>query len=87
VKRGSAEAIKLLTGPPFPEAEAMTELWERFQVLGLGRRMGMTGPERIAITDIEAANRLLDWDLQPHEIKALMHLDLVTLYPKADQKP
>lgn len=56
-------------------------MWERFELLNTGRGVGMAGPERLRFTDIAAADRLLEWQLAPHEVEALLQLDLVWLFP------
>lgn len=80
-ERGNANAIALLTPPPFPDALAY--LWEQFVRLNTMRDVGMNGPKRFTPTLIRDAALLFDWDLQPHEVEALTALDVVTLHPNA----
>jgi hypothetical protein len=77
--KGNAKSAETLIGPDMPEA--LDYLWSWFQRLHLARRAGMAGLERLAFLDIDAANRLLEWQILPHEVDALFRLDLVTLYP------
>lgn len=45
------------------------------------RRYGMNGSEPFTPSDIDAANRLFDWQLQPHEVEALSLMDSAMLFP------
>jgi hypothetical protein len=45
----------------------------------------MAGAERISLVEIDAANRLLGWQLRPEEVDALTTLDLVWLHPDVEQ--
>lgn len=45
------------------------------------REAGFHGPARLSPVQIDAACRLFGWQLRPHEVEALLALDLVTLYP------
>lgn len=79
-RKGSAFAQSKLQGPEIPEGLAY--LWfDRFLPLHRMRRYGMNGPEVFGPADIEAANRLFDWDLQPHEVEVLTLVDRVYLFP------
>lgn len=66
--------------PPFPEA--LRSLWEQFQKLNGMRGVTQFGLARLTPGDIDAANRLLRWELEPHEVEALIALDIATLYPE-----
>lgn len=80
--RGHPQAIAALEGPEFPEG--LYGLWLVFEKLHGSRGAGMHGPERLRMADIHAADALYGWGLAPHEVDALMMLDLVTLYPGED---
>ena len=77
--KGNATAAAALVPPPFPEALAY--LWDIFDRLDALRRVGMNGLERLNASDLWAALHLFEWPLAPHEVDALMRLDLATLYP------
>lgn len=79
-RKGSAYAQSKLQGPEIPEPLAY--LWfDRFLPLHGMRRYGMNGAELFGPPDLEAANRLFDWDLQPHEVEVLTLLDRATVFP------
>lgn len=78
-RRGNTTAIAALAGPAFPEA--LEGLWDMFQRLHAMRAVGFNGPERFTPSHIADADRLFGWHLAPHEVEALVALDLVTLYP------
>lgn len=81
--RGHARAIELLAEPPFPEP--LRPLWEIFERLDSMREVGVNGLCRFTPMHIDASRRLFGWTLAPHEVEALVMLDLVTLYPEADR--
>jgi hypothetical protein len=68
-----------LEGPPFPDA--LSYLWEVFERLDMMRSSGMNGWERFTPTHIINGMRLFDWELHPHEIEAIVALDMATMYP------
>jgi hypothetical protein len=75
--------MQALLGPECPES--LRYLWDWFQVLHGTRSYGMAGAERISLVEIDAANRLLGWQLRPEEVDALTTLDLVWLHPDVEQ--
>jgi hypothetical protein len=77
--KGNATALAALEGPPFPDA--LGGVWDIFQRLDAMRAVGFNGPERFTPTHIADGARLFGWTLEPHEVEALVALDLVTLYP------
>ena len=81
-KRGDPRAIAALKSPvEFPEP--LGTLWDRFQMLSRVRAPGIAGPALVTLTEIKAANDLLQWDLQPHEVEALHLIDMAMLAPEA----
>jgi hypothetical protein len=52
-----------------------------FERLHTMRAVGFNGPERFTPSHVANAAALFGWDLRPHEVDALVALDLVTLYP------
>jgi hypothetical protein len=77
--RGSATARAALEGPEFPDA--LGGLWAIFSQLDAMRAVGFNGLERFTPAHIADGARLFGWQLEPHEVEALVALDLVTLYP------
>jgi hypothetical protein len=77
--RGNTKAMQALEGPPFPDA--LDGLWHIFERLDALRGVGFNGPERFTPGHIADGARLFGWTLEPHEVEALVALDLVTLYP------
>ena len=82
-ERGSVPAQQALEGPECPEE--LGYLWRWFMVLNGARRYGMNGPERVALVDIDAADRLLGWHLRPQEVEALITVDMFWLHPGEDK--
>jgi hypothetical protein len=78
-RRGSETAQAALDGPAFPYA--LAPLWAVFERLDMMRAAGMNGPERLTPSHIRDASLLFGWRLQPHEVDALVALDLATLHP------
>ena len=76
-------AIEALDGPPFPEA--LRYLWTVFEKLDAMRSVGVNGLERFTPQHIQAGVQLFGWRLAPHEVEALVSLDLVTLYPGEEE--
>lgn len=60
----------------------LTQLWARFQALDGAREAGQYGLAAITHVQIDAANRLHDWRLQPHEVQALLMLDVAIRFPE-----
>lgn len=81
--RGNKTAKERLEGPPFPDD--LAELWNIFERLDAMRSVGFNGLERFTPGHIADADRLFGWKLKPHEVEALVALDLVTLYPEAEE--
>lgn len=78
-------AQRALEGPPFPDA--LSYLWEIFTRLDGMRAVGQYGFERFTPQHIESGCRLFGWTLAPHEVEALVQLDLATLYPGEPDTP
>jgi len=76
----SAKArLALLSKPERPEV--LDYLWDWFCALNLSRGAGMHGLERLTYPGIESWARLMRCDIQPHEVDALMQIDVAYLYP------
>ena len=56
-----------------------------FERLDSMRSVGMNGLERFTPEHIRSGAQLFEWDLKPHEVEALVTLDLVTLYPGEEE--
>ena len=80
-------ALEALEGPPFPEA--LRVLWHRFERLDAMRSVGQFGLERFTPGHIMAGAALFGWRFAPHEVEALVRLDLVTMHPEErdEEKP
>ena len=63
----------------------MAHLWEIFERLDAMRSVGQYGLERFTPTHIDAGCRLFGWTLAPHEVEALVSLDVATLYPEEER--
>jgi hypothetical protein len=83
VRRGMATEAqrRLLAGPPFPDLLAY--LWDWFMELDRARTIGMNGPDLLTYQVIDAWARLTGREPWPHEVAALISLDLVTRHPEA----
>jgi hypothetical protein len=83
VRRGIAtdEQLKRLDGPPFPEV--LRYLWEWHEELVRTRTVGMTGVDPLTYPTIDAWARLMDRELIPDEVEALLQLDAVSRHPDA----
>lgn len=78
----------MLKGPEFPEV--LRYLWEWFTELERARSVGPHGVNPMSYQDIDAWARLLRRPVLPHEVSALMRLDLVMRHPdprKKSKKP
>ena len=75
-RRGNADALARLSGPEFPEE--LADLWTMFATLSAMRGEGMSGPAPLTAEAIRAGDVLLGWQLHPHEVEALVQLDIVT---------
>lgn len=75
VSKGRLEPEKL-EGPPFPVGLEL--LWQWFNELRVTRSVGVGGIEPLTYSEIDAWARLTDRKLRPHEVTALMTLDLAT---------
>lgn len=53
-----------------------------FERLDGMREVGFNGPCRFSPAHLHSAALLFDWQLAPHEVEALVMLDLVTLHPE-----
>lgn len=82
-KRGLESAIKKLEGPDVPYA--LLYLWEYFAELDMARGEGFNGAAPLTYATIDAWSRLLDHKVQPHEVQALLSLDLAFRHPEAFQ--
>jgi hypothetical protein len=60
--------------PDFPQE--MQLLWDYFQELSLGRGVGMIGMEPLTYQDIDSWARLMDHQLPPHFVSALLFMDI-----------
>lgn len=80
-KRGFAPAIKELEGPYVPAY--MEYIWGYFITLDRNRGEGMSGAQPITYEQIDAWNRLLDIQVKPYEVEALILLDLALRHPEA----
>jgi hypothetical protein len=72
---------RLLAGPLFPESLAY--LWEWHLELARARTVGMNGPDPLTYQAIDAWARLTGREPWPHEVAALLSLDLVSRHPEA----
>ncbi len=73
----------LLLGPPVPPA--VRDLWHTYMQLAASRRTGM-GMSPLALTDIEAWQRLNGVRLTPWELDTLIDLDAAAMAALAKQK-
>lgn len=73
-QRGSRVAQQALEGPPFPES--LGYLYDWFVALSAARREGLNGPAALTHQDIAAWASLMDERPAPHEVEALLLLDL-----------
>jgi hypothetical protein len=74
--RAGRKPPEALAGPEIPEPVAY--LWEWFAELNAARRWSQVGPEPIGYAELAAWAALTDRHPLPHEVEALMTLDLVT---------
>jgi hypothetical protein len=75
--------VAALSPPPFPEALAY--LWDVFERLDAMRRVGFNGLERLAPADVQAGLELFHVKLDPHEVEALVLVDLAMLHPDLER--
>jgi hypothetical protein len=83
----SREAAKWegkLEGPEMPEEVAY--LWDYLLELDRARRYGFNGPEGLTYVDLDAWCRLTDRVLEPHEVEALMMLDMALRAPPTEEE-
>ena len=73
-----------LDGPEIPEGVAY--LWAWFMELELVREVSEVGLSPIGYTEIDAWARLTRRTLWPHEVRALVALDLAMRAPREDVK-
>ena len=73
-----------LIGPPVPEE--LEYLWVWHAELTRTREMGTYGPKALSYAEIDAFARLTDRNVEPHEVDALLQLDLASrvLTPEPD---
>jgi hypothetical protein len=83
-RRGHAGAAELLEGPEIPEALADLAEWSR--ELARQRQYHMSGPQPLTYQEVEAWARLTDRQPAPHEVRALMLLDLVWAHPEPEEE-
>jgi len=76
---GNLTAIAALDGPPMPAALEYLHAWHG--ELARARRITEHGPAPLTYQDLLAWSLLTAQDPEPHEVEALMALDLVSLYP------
>ena len=74
--RAGREVPASLTGPEIP-AE-LEYLWLWFGELEMTRRYTQTGPEALGYTEIAAWASLTNRHPMPHEVEALVMLDITT---------
>lgn len=77
--RGDAGSRAQLEGPPVPEGLAY--LWDWFWELDAGRAEGFTGPAAFSYQELDAWARLTGRQPSPHEVQALMSIDLAVRHP------
>lgn len=82
VRRGRLEPERL-HGPPFPAG--LEVLWTWFNELRATRSVGMGGLEPLTYREVDAWARLTDRRPKPHEVQALMRLDLATRHVTDDE--
>lgn len=82
-RRGVASARTLLADPPFPES--LDYLWGWWLELERSRTYGMHGPDPLTYQQIDAWARLTEQRPAPHEVAALLALDLVARFPDAGE--
>ena len=81
--KGNPKALAALAGPPFPDL--LAGLWDIFERLDAMRAVGFNGLERFTPAHIRDGDTLFGWGLAPHEVEALVALDLATLYPGEEE--
>jgi hypothetical protein len=81
-EKGNEDAQKELQGPPLPPCVAYLYEW----AMGLFGRsgIGMEGVAPLTFTTIESWARLTDRNLEPHEVEALLEIDLAM---RPDMRP
>ena len=72
--RAGRKPPEALTGPEIPDEVAY--LWQWFCELDLARRYGKLGPDPISYSEIGAWAALTDRQPLPHEVEALVMIDL-----------
>lgn len=72
--KGNVDAMKALHGPAFPDAVAYLYRW--FGELSASRPEGMAGIAPLTYAQIESWSRLTGQCPEPHEVSALLEIDL-----------
>jgi hypothetical protein len=83
-RRGHPAAVAALDGPPLPES--LLYLYEWSVELDEARGYDMNGPRPVSYPDVQAWAQLTDRRPAPHEIRALLALDVVWRFPDAGEE-
>lgn len=84
-RKGRADALAMLEGPPFPDA--LGYLWGWCLELRRGLGVGMEGLASLTWPALDAWCRLTRRDPAPHEVDALFDLDRVLRHPESMDAP
>jgi len=82
---GSASAIKRLDNAPECPL-VLLYLWGWFVQLSAGRASGPMGSSGISFQDVDAWARLMDHQPKPHEVNALMMMDVTFRNAQSKQR-